>query len=59
MNDQHPMWKPKFIQTAFVQVTSFYLMLTGHLDQGGYVTLSTLIVGMFTAASVIENKVLK
>jgi hypothetical protein len=53
------MWKPKFIQTAFVQVTSFYLMLTGHLDQGGYVTLSTLIVGMFTAASVIENKVLK
>jgi hypothetical protein len=52
-------WKPKFIQSAFVQITAFYLVLTGHLDQGGYVTLSTLVLGMFTASSVIENKAMK
>jgi hypothetical protein len=57
--NQHPFWKPKFIQSFFVQVMSTILVFTGHLDQGGYVTLSTLIIGMFTAGSVIENKLLK
>ena len=57
--EQHPFWKPKFLQTAFVQVSALFLCYTGHLDQGGYVTLSSLIVGMFTAASVVENKLLK
>jgi hypothetical protein len=34
-------------------------LFTGHLDQGGFVTLSTLIIGMFSAASVVENKLMK
>lgn len=59
VNEQHPFWKPKFIQTAFVQVIGAVALFSGHLDQGGFVTLSTLIVGMFTAGSVIENKLLK
>jgi hypothetical protein len=59
VNDQHPLWKPKFIQSAFVQLMSTFALFTGHIDQGGYVTLSSLVIGMFTAGSVIENQMLK
>lgn len=57
MNEQSPFWKPKFIQTCFAQVAATVALFTGHLDQGGYITVTTMIVGMFTAASVIENKI--
>lgn len=59
MDDQSLFWKPKFIQSAFVQLVSTAALFTGHLDQGGYVTLSSLVLGMFTAGSVIENRLLK
>jgi hypothetical protein len=52
-------WKPKFFQTAFAQVVGSVALFSGHLDQGGFVTLSTLIIGMFSAASVVENKWMK
>lgn len=57
---QHPQsryWKPKFKMTAFVQVMSTIALFSGHIDQGGYITVSTLALGMFTAGSVVENKI--
>lgn len=57
--DQSPFWKPKFIQTAFAQCVASVALFSGHIDQGGFITLTTMIVGMFTAASVTENKLLK
>lgn len=57
--DQAAWWRPKFIQTAFVQVIGSIALFTGHLDQGGYVTLSTLVIGMFTAGSVTENRLMR
>lgn len=59
MPDQSPFWKPKFLQSAFAQLAATAGLFSGHLDQGGFVTLTTLIIGMFTAASVTENKLLK
>lgn len=59
MNDQHRYWKPKFHMTAFVQIMSTIALFTGHIDQGGYITVSTLALGMFTAGSVAENRLLK
>jgi hypothetical protein len=57
--EQHSFWKPKFIQTAFAQLAATVALFTGHLDQGGWVTVTVLIVGQFTAGSVLENKFLK
>lgn len=57
--NQAAWWKPKFIQTAFVQVVGAAALFSGHLDQGGFVTLSTLVIGMFTAGSVTENRLMK
>ena len=57
--EQHRFWRPKFIQTAFVQLVGAVGLFTGHLDQGGFVTLSTLVIGMFSAASVTENRLMK
>ena len=56
---QSAFWKPKFIQSAFVQAMSSIALFTGHMDAGGYITLSSLVLGMFTAGSVVENKLLK
>lgn len=59
MNDQHRFWRPKFLVTAFVQVSSCVALFTGHLDGGAYVAVSTLSLATFTAGSVTENKLLK
>jgi hypothetical protein len=52
-------WKPKFFQTAFAQIASTVALFTGNLDQGGFVTVTTLVIGLFSAASVVENKLMK
>jgi hypothetical protein len=57
--DQSSFWKPKFLQTAFAQLCASIALFTGHLDQGGWVTVTVLIVGQFSAASVIENKLVQ
>jgi hypothetical protein len=54
--EQSKYWKPKFSMTAFVQIMSTVALFSGHIDQGGYITVSTLSLGMFTAGSVVENK---
>lgn len=52
-------WRPKFLTTAFVQVSSCVALFTGHLDGGAYVAVSTLTLATFSAASVTENRLMK
>lgn len=52
-------WKPKFIMTAFVQVSGTVFCWMGIIDQGGWITVSTLSLGMFGAASVVENRLMR
>lgn len=56
---QSPFWKPKFLQATFAQVTATVALFSGHLDQGGYVTVTTLILGIYTTGNVTENIKLK
>lgn len=53
---QSPFWKPKFIQTAFAQVVASLALFSGHMDQATWQAVTVLIIGMFSAASVVENK---
>jgi hypothetical protein len=55
---QSPFWKPKFLQASFAQLSGTVALFTGHLDAGGWITLTTMIFGMYSAASVTENKLL-
>ncbi len=57
--NQHPLWKPKFLITAFVQVSSCLALFAGYLDGGAYVSVSTLTLATFSAASVTENRLMK
>lgn len=57
--NQHPLWKPKFLVTAFVQLSSCLALFSGHLDGGAYVAVSTLTLATFTAGSVTENRLMK
>lgn len=57
--NQHPFWKPKFLQVSFAQIVSAVGLFTGHLDAGAYVAVTTLVLATFTAGSVTENKLLK
>jgi len=53
---QHPLWKPKFLQSAFAQVMSSVALFTGHIGGGEFVAVTTLVLATFSAASVIENQ---
>jgi len=57
VNEQSPFWKPKFLSASFVQVISSIALFTGHIDQGSYIALATMTLATFTAASVVENKI--
>ena len=46
----------KFMVTAFIAVTGTVAMFAGKLDQGGYVTLMTMILTIYGAANVIDKK---
>jgi hypothetical protein len=52
-------WKPKFLQSAFVQLSGCVALFLGFIDQGGYISLSTLALGIYAAASVTENRLMK
>lgn len=56
MPDQHPLWKPKFLMAAFVQVMGTVALFTHFLDGGSWIAASALALGVFTAGSVVENK---
>jgi len=52
-------WKPKFLQAAFVQLSSAYaLLFTDKVDGGTYVALSTLALSIYAVANVVEQKVI-
>lgn len=54
---QSAFWKPKFLQSAFAQVVASAALFTGHMDQATWQAVTVLIVGMFSTASVVENKI--
>jgi hypothetical protein len=53
---QHPLWKPKFLMTAFVMVSGTVALFAHLIADGSWVTLMNLSLATFTAASVTENK---
>lgn len=59
MNEQHPLWKPKFILTAFAMASATLLRVADLLGPGEWVTVINLSLGTYATASVVENKVLK
>lgn len=48
--------KRKFLLTVGVLVGSFVLALTGKLDPGGWVTISSLALSIYGAANVFDKK---
>jgi hypothetical protein len=56
---QSPLWKPKFLSSAFVQVTGAIALFTRLIDGGTYVALSSLALGIYVAGNVSEQKVLR
>ena len=58
MKDQHPLWKPKFIQTAFVQLSGCVALFIDKIDGGTYVALSTLALSVYSVANVVEQRML-
>ena len=52
-------WKPKFLQSAFVQASGALALFIDKIDGGTYVALSTLALSIYAVANVIEQKVLK
>lgn len=56
---QHPLWKPKFLVTAYVLLSATALLIFGKLDGGSWVAVVNLALATFVAGSVYENKVLK
>ena len=59
MSEQSPYWRPKFIQSAFVQVTGAWALFMSLIDGGTYVALSTLALAVYSGTTVYENKVMK
>jgi len=48
--------KRKFWITTFITVTGTAALFSGKLDQGGYVTLMTLILSIYGAANIIDKR---
>jgi hypothetical protein len=46
----------KFMVTAFITVTGTVAMFVGKIDQGGYVTLMTMVLTIYGAANIIDKK---
>lgn len=48
--------KRKFIVTAFIALMGTAALFTGKLQEGGYVTLMTMVLTIYGAANVIDKK---
>jgi hypothetical protein len=46
----------KFMVTAFITVVGSVALFASKLDQGGYVTLMTMVLTIYGAANVIDKK---
>lgn len=46
----------KFMVTAFITVTGTAALFFGRLEQGGYVTLMTMVLGIYGAANIVDKK---
>jgi hypothetical protein len=58
-NGSNPWLGRKFLQCVFVQVTGAIALFTLLIDGATYVALSSLALGIYSAASVAEQKVNK
>lgn len=47
----------KFLQSFFVQVSGIVALFYDKIDQGGYVTLSTLALGIYVAADLKSKQI--
>jgi hypothetical protein len=56
MKDILTIKQTKFLQSFFVQVSGIVALFYDKIDQGGYVTLSTLALGIYVAADVTAKK---
>jgi len=52
------LWRPKFIQSAFVQLSGCIALFADKIDGGTYVALSTLALSIYAVANVVEQKVM-
>jgi len=48
--------KRKFFVTAFITVAGTAALFAGKMEQGGYVTLMTMILTIYGAANVVDKK---
>jgi hypothetical protein len=46
----------KFILTLLIQIVGAYGFIVGRMDGGTYVALSTLVLGVYGGASVLDKK---
>ena len=54
---QHPLWKPKFIHAGYAQVAATVALFSHFLTGDQWVLVTQSIILVFSAASVVENKV--
>lgn len=48
--------RTKLLQSAFVQITGAVALFTGKIDGATYVALSTIALGIYATADVIEKR---
>ena len=46
----------KFYLACFFALTAAVALFAGRLDQGGFVTLATLILSIFAAGNIVDKK---
>lgn len=47
--------KRKFLVTAFITIAGSAALFAGKMDQGGYVTLMTMILTIYGASNVVDK----
>ena len=45
----------KFLHASFIQVSAALLTWFGKMDASGYITISTLTLGIYGAASIVDK----
>lgn len=48
--------KRKFWATVYIMVMSSIGLFSGKLDQGGYVTIMTMCLGIYAGANIVDKK---
>ena len=51
-----PIKQTKFLQTAFVQLSGLFALIADKIDGETYTTLSTVALGIYSAANVVDKR---